>query len=134
MLSRGLAARLKPRGMESLGDAWWSRCGSRGDVMVSSHLVFLLLETTLLVKWDVIVAAVQDGLVASHPLADSSERLDNPQTKLATLHALINRNILDMANTSKVASELLLQENRANAYNGVCLARDDNQRVVGVGT
>jgi len=83
---------------------------------------------------DVVIVAVQNGLIAPHTLTDSSERLDNPQTKLVTLHALINRNVLDMTNTSKVPNELLLQEDRTNANNGVCLAQNDDQRVVGVGT
>ena len=83
---------------------------------------------------DVVVAAVQDGFVASRIFTDSSEHLDNPQTELAALHALVNRDIFDMADTSKVASKLLLQEDRANADDGVCLAQNDDQRVIGVGT
>jgi len=83
---------------------------------------------------DVLIAAVQDGFVAPRILADSGERLDNPQTELATLHALVNCDVLDMTNPSKVASELLLQEDGANANNSVCLAQNDDEGVVGVGT
>jgi len=83
---------------------------------------------------DVVIVAVQNSLVASYTLTNCSKRLDNPQTKLAALHALVNRNVLDMADTPEAASELLLQEDRANTNNGICLARNDDQRIVGVGT
>lgn len=83
---------------------------------------------------DVFVSALRDGFVAPRILTDSGGRLDNPQTELPTLHTLVNRDV--MADTPKVANRLLLQEYRANANDGVCLAQNSDRRhgVVGVRT
>lgn len=68
---------------------------------------------------DVLVAAVQNCLVAARRLADASQRLDDAQPELAALHALIDSDVLDVAYAAEVARELPLHEDGADADDGV---------------
>ncbi len=53
--------------------------------------------------------------------------------ELAALHALVDGDVLDVADAAEVARELLLHEDGAHADYGVRCTRDDNDGEIGVG-
>jgi hypothetical protein len=81
---------------------------------------------------NVIVAAVQDGLIATHALANASQGLNDPQAKLLPLHGLADSNVLDVSDLAKVAQELALNEDASDADDLIRLLRDDDKGVVGL--
>ena len=68
---------------------------------------------------DVVVAAVEDGLVAAADLADVRERLDDPQPELLPLLLLVDRDVLDVPHAPEPAQELALEEHAARADDAV---------------
>ena len=51
---------------------------------------------------NIVVAAVQDRLVATHILRNKVQRLNDPQTKLLALLVLCDSNIFDVADEAEV--------------------------------
>jgi len=97
---------------------------------VFHHLDLFELISTLLVEGNIGLAAVQDGLVRTHALADSGERLNDPQAKLLSLHALVDGNVLDVPDGTETADELALEEDGADTDEGIVRAvNDDNGEV-----
>ena len=56
---------------------------------------------------DVVCVAVEDGLVRADGFADPNERLDDPQTKLATLRGGRDSNILNVADQTSACGKRL---------------------------
>ena len=79
----------------------------------------------------VAIAAVQNRLVAAAVLANSSERLDDAQPKLLALLALVDGDVLDVADGAEPAEELALDEDGADGDDAVGRAVDDDDGVVG---
>lgn len=78
------------------------------------------------------ITTVQNCLVATRLLANARQSLNDPQAQLPSLHILINRNILNVANAAQVARKLLLHEHRSHANNGIRLFCDDDDSVIRV--
>lgn len=102
-------------------------------LVVQGHLILPLFEPTLLIEWDIGIAAVQNGLVAPNSLTNLCESLDDPQTKFPPLHSLINRDIFDMTHLPQSADELLLDKDTSHADDLVCRPVDDDEGKVGAG-
>jgi len=100
---------------------------------VFHHLDLLEFIAALLVEGDIGLAAVQDSLIRTHTLADSGERLDNPQAKFLSLHALIDGNIFDMPDSTETANELTLEEDGADTDEGVGGTVNDNNGEIRLG-
>ena len=81
----------------------------------------------------VAIAAVENRLVAAAVLADSSEGLDDAQAKLLALLALVDGDVLDVADGAEPAEELALDEDGADGDDAVGRAVDDDDGVVGAG-
>lgn len=67
----------------------------------------------------VLVATVQDSLVASTVLADTCQSLDDAETKFLPLLTFVNGNIFNVANASETAEEFPLDEDGSNRDNPV---------------
>lgn len=78
----------------------------------------------------VAIAAVQDRLVAAAVLADSGERVDDAQAELLALLALVDGDVLDVADAAEPAQELALDEHAADAHDAVRRAVNDDDGVV----
>lgn len=100
--------------------------GARRRPTATHHLVLLLHIPTLLVKRHVVVAAVEDRLVAPADLADVRERLDDAQPELLPLLALVHRDVLDVPDAPEPAQELALREERADRDDAVRRAVHDD--------
>ena len=72
------------------------------------------------------VAAVQDRLVRSKPLADACQGLNDPQPQFLALLVLIHRDILDVSNGAQTPQELLLHENSPSTNHLVIGLRNDD--------
>lgn len=123
-----------------------------GEDRVTHHLILLLLETALLVercnetsqhlssntitcadrRTYIVIAAVKDCLVAPAVLADIRERLDDPQPELLPLLALVDCDILNVADAAETSEELAFNEDAADGDDSVCRFVDDDERVVRV--
>jgi hypothetical protein len=58
--------------------------------------------------------AVQNRLVSAHGLADAREGLDDAEPELLPLLALVDGNVLNVADGAEPAEELALHEDAAN--------------------
>lgn len=80
-----------------------------------------VLETTGWVSelTHVLVAAVQNRLIATCLLAYSRQGVNDAEPDLLPLHGLVDSDILDMPDLSKPTKELVLDENAANTNDAV---------------
>ena len=67
----------------------------------------------------VAIVAVQDRLVAPAVLADGGQRLDDAQTELLALLALVDGDILDMAHAPEATEELALEKDSTDRDNTI---------------
>ncbi len=80
---------------------------------------FHLREEKTIRLTNILVTAVQYGLVASHVLANAGKCLNYPQAQLLPLHILANGDILDMSDASKSTKEFLLDEDGTAGHHSV---------------
>ena len=78
----------------------------------------------------VAIAAVENCLVAAAVLADAREGLDDAQTELLALLALVDGDVLDVADAAEPAQELALDEDGADRDDAVRRLVDDHDPVV----
>ena len=76
------------------------------------------------------IVAVQNGLVAPRVLANVREGLDDAQTELLALLALVDGDVLDVSNAAEPAEELAFDEDGADGDDAVAHVVDDDDRVV----
>ena len=81
----------------------------------------------------VAIATVEDSLVAAAVLADPGQRLDDAQTELLPLLALVHGDIFDMPHTAKPTQELAFDEDGADRDDTVGRLVDDDDGVVCAG-
>ena len=74
--------------------------------------------------------AIQNRLIAPHTLANSSERLDDAQPKLLALLALVDGDVLDVADGAEPAEELALDEDTSNTNNLIRSTIKNNESVI----
>jgi len=96
------------------------------------HLVLFLLIAALIVEGYIGVTAVKNSLIASAVLTNVRESLDDAETQLLALLALVHGNVLNVTDTAETAEELALDEDGANAYDRIGRLVDEHDRVVGV--
>jgi len=101
---------------------------------VSRHLVLLLLKSTFLIERNVLITAVQNGLITPQSLTNPNERLNNPQTDFLPLLFRIDCDIFDMSHLAQSTKEFLLDEESADAYYFVCGSIEDDEGEIGVWT
>lgn len=78
----------------------------------------------------VLVAAVQDRLVAPTVLADARQRLDDAEPELLALLTFVDGNVLDVAHAPESAEELALDEDGPDGDDAVRGLVDDHDSVV----
>lgn len=79
---------------------------------------------------DIVVVAVENGLVRALALRDGRQSLDDTKPELLALLALVDGDVLDVSDRAEAAGELTLHEDGADAYDAVRRAVDDDDRVV----
>lgn len=72
----------------------------------------------------VLLAAVENDLVASRAATDLLERVDEVQAQLAALHRLGHGNVLDVTHKTAAAKELALHDNGAYSDDLYCPSGD----------
>ena len=82
----------------------------------------------------VAIATVEDSLVAAAVLADPGQRLDDAQTELLPLLALVHGDILDMPHTAESTQELAFDEDSADRDDTVRRFVNDDNGVVCAGS
>ena len=81
-------------------------------------------------RTNVVLVAVEDGLVAADLLRDVSEGLYDAEAELLALHLVRDGDVLDVSDAAEPAQKFALEEDAADPDDAIGLARDDDEDVV----
>ena len=87
-----------------LGVCTYHRCYS-SLVKIFGHLYFFSLESTLLVKLDVVLFTVEDDFVAAIDLSQSGKNIDDSQPQLEPSLLLVNYYVFYVSTKPSVSDE-----------------------------